>query len=124
MEEKSSGLFCVIVRFTNLEGDPLSGSDWSVEAMDEDPLVDDTLGESTLDASGEARIYFSVADVSSADSPGERNPDLYFILKHYRREVMRTPTRYNVNFEALDAVTGRPDQLTQDFGTFKVDIGR
>jgi len=122
MEQKSSGLFNVIVRFTNLQGAPLAGPQWSVEVVDEDPLRDDRLGTSSLNEHGEGRVFFSVADVASLDSPGERKPDLYFILKRNGREVFRTGVERDVDFEALDPVTGRPHDLTRDFGTIEVDI--
>lgn len=123
MSPKSSGLFTVIVRFENLRGEPLAGRDWRVEVRDEDPLADDELGAASLDANGSARILISVADIQSGDSPGERTPDLYFVLYHYGREVWRSRVQQDVDFEALDPVTGEPDRLTQDFGTLRVDIG-
>lgn len=123
MGEKTSGLFCAIIRFTNLKGEPLAGPEWTVEAVDEDPLADDDLGTSTLDANGEGRVFIAVADISSIDSPAERNPDLYFVLRHYGTEVYRTPVRHQVDFESLDPVTGGAKHLTQDFGTCQVDIG-
>ena len=121
MEQKSSGLFNVIVRFTNISGEPLSGPGWSVEVFDEDPLVDDRLGSSSLNENGEGRVFFSVADVASFDSPGERKPDLYFILKRDGREIFRSGVERDVDFEELDPVTGRPHHLTRHFGTIKVD---
>lgn len=123
MSEKTSGLFRVIVRFENHRGEPLGGRDWTVELRDEDPLADGVLGRATLDDDGAAGILFSVADVQSPDSPGERRPDLYFVLFHYGREVYRSRVEYDVDFEALDPVSGEPDRLTQDFGTIQVNIG-
>ena len=122
MGEKSSGLFLAIVRFTDAGGEPLAGPDWSVEALDADPLADDDLGTSTLDENGEGRVILAVADIASIDSPGERKPDLFFILKRHGREIYRTPVHYDVDFEKLDEVTGNPEQLTQDFGTIRVNI--
>ena len=122
MDEKSSGLFLAIVRFTDTQGIALSGGHWTVEAWDADPLKDDHLGRSTLDEHGEGRIIIAVADVISIDSPGERNPDLYFVLKHHGREVYRTPVQFDVNFEELNPVTGLADRLTQDFGTIQVHL--
>jgi hypothetical protein len=124
MNEKTSGLFRAIVRFTNAAGKPLTGPDWRVTLLDEDPLVDDELGADALDDDGRARILISVADVLSVDSPGERKPDLYFVLSHYGREVFRSKALEDVDFEQLDPVSGEPDQVTRDFGTFEVDIGR
>ncbi len=123
MNEKTSGLFQVIVRFTNMRGEPLAGRDWKVAVMDEDPMDDDELGKATLNDEGEARLLLSMSDVLSIDSPGERKPDLYFVLYHYDREVYRSSVWRDVDFEALDPVTGEADQLTRDFGTLKVNIG-
>lgn len=120
---KSSGLFRAIVHFENTRGEPLAGRDWKVAVRDADPLADDELGLATLDEHGGAHILIAVADVLSLDSPAERTPDLYFVLYHYGREVFRSPVMQDVDFEALDPVTGEPDQLTRDFGTFRVPIG-
>jgi hypothetical protein len=122
MGKKSSGLFLAIVRFVNTNGVPLEGPDWSVEARDADPLADDDLGTSTLDEYGEGRVILAVADMASLDSPGERKPDLYFVLKHRGREVYRSPVQFDVDFEQLDPVTGDPVRLTRDFGTIRVNL--
>jgi hypothetical protein len=119
---KSSGLFLAIVRFVDANGDPLAGPAWSVEALDADPLADDDLGTATLDENGEGRIILTVADIASLDSPGERKPDLYFVLRQHGREVYQSPVQFDVDFERLDPVTGDPDQLTRDFGTIQVNL--
>jgi hypothetical protein len=119
---KTSGLYCAIVRFENLQGEPLAGSNWKVTLRDEDPLADDELGSAGLDEDGGAQLLISVADVLSLDSPGERAPDLYFVLQHFGREVFRSQVLPDVDFEALDPVSGEPNRITQDFGTIQVDI--
>jgi hypothetical protein len=121
---KSSGLFRAIVHFENARGEPLRGRDWKVSVRDADPLADDELGTATLDERGGAQILIAVADILSLDSPGERTPDLYFVLYHYGREVFRSQIMQDVDFEALDPVSGEPNQLTRDFGTLRVPIGR
>lgn len=120
MGEKTSGLFRVIVTFHDTEGAPLSGRDWRVKLYDEDPIDDGLLAQSSLDTNGEASMMFSVADVKSWDSPGERKPDLYFKLIHEGGEVWRSETFKNVDFEELDPVSGRETGLTQSFGPFRV----
>ena len=123
MSGKTSGLYCAIVRFENHKGEALAGSNWKVAIRDEDPLADDELGSAVLDERGAAQILISASDVLSLDSPGERDPDLYFVLFHFGREVFRSQVMPDVDFESLDPVSGEPSRITQDFGTIQVNIG-
>ena len=120
MGEKTSGLFRVIVTFHDLEGAPLAGAGWRVKLYDKDPVDDGLLAEARLDANGEASMMFSVADVKSWDSPGERKPDLYFKLLRDKAEIWRSEVFPDVDFEELDPVSGRETALTQAFGPFRV----
>ena len=122
MGERTSGLFKVVVRFTDPHGKPLPGTGWRVRAFDEDPLRDDELGYAALNPDGEAHLLMTVSDIKSIDSPDERSPDLYFVLErdgeeHFRSEVFR-----DVDFESLDPVTGNPDAITRSFGPFAVAV--
>ena len=118
---KTSGLFCAIVKFVDDAGQPLAGKGWTVDVLDRDALIDDCLGSASLDGNGEARILIAVADVMSLDSPGERTPDLYFTLLHDGREVFRSEVVEDVDFEALDPVSGDPVGITREFGPYRVD---
>ncbi len=122
MSNTSSGLFKVLVSFTNLEGNPLTGSSWRVKVRDQDPLFDGTLGEARLDENGGAGILISVADISSLDSPGERTPDLYFVLYHQGKKFFTSGVTENVDFEQINPATQRATaNTTQSFGPYKVD---
>ena len=122
MSNGSSGLFRVIVSFTDTEGKPLGDGSWSVKVRDKDPLFDGKLGEAKLDANGSAGILISVADISSLDSPGERTPDIYFVLYQNGKKILTTAVTENVNFESIDPVTGRATtSMTQTFGPYKVE---
>jgi hypothetical protein len=122
MSGKTSGLFCAIVKFEDSGGQPLTGPDWAVVARDRDALRDNTLGEASLDEQGQARILIAVTDVMSADSPGERMPDLYFSLRLRGREVFRSEVEIDVDFESLDPVSGDPVRITREFGPYRVDV--
>jgi hypothetical protein len=113
-------IFKVIASFKRPNGSALTGSKYTVTLMDEDRFFDDKLGDSPLDTNGEAPFLIYTADIVSIDSPDERTPDIYFVVKSDGREIHRTDVIRNVSFDGTDAVTGRPDATTQTFGPFEV----
>ena len=113
-------LFKVIARFENAEGRPFFGSAYKVSLLDKDRLFDDRLGSTSLSDDGTAEFLFSVADIFSIDSIGERTPDIYFVITEDGNEVFRSEVFPEVNFDATDPVTGREDSLTKEFGPFRV----
>ena len=113
-------MFRVIASFVDAEGEPLTGAEYAVKLRDEDPLFDDKLGVSTLNAAGEAEFLFTTADIVSVDSPNERKPDLYFIVTRNGREIFHSQVFDDVDFDAVDPVTGRGDGLTRRFGPFRI----
>ncbi len=116
----SSGIFKVIAAFTDADGSPLTGDDYSVVILDEDRYFDDKLGESKLNAEGSADFIITAADILSFDSAGETTPDLYFVVRKDGKEVFRSDVFSEVDFETIDPVTGRSKAGTQSFGPFKV----
>jgi len=119
---KTSGLFCAIARFNEESGKPLTGEGWTASVRDRDTLMDDHLGRVEVDADGVATFLLSVADIKSIDSPGERNPDLYFTLFYDGREVFRSEVIENVDFESLHRVSGDPVKITREFGPYTVKL--
>ncbi len=113
-------LFKVIARFENAEGQPFFGSEYKVTLIDEDRLFDDKLGSVSLSEDGTAEFVFSVSEIFSVDSPGERTPDLYFLITEHGNEVFRSEVIPEVNFDATDPVTGRQDNVTREFGPYRV----
>lgn len=113
-------LFKVIAKFENAEGQPFFGSEYKVALLDEDRLLDDKLGTVSLSEDGTAEFLFSAADILSIDSPGERTPDLYFLITEHGNEVFRSDVIPEVDFDVTDPVTGRQDNLTREFGPYKV----
>ena len=122
MNGKTSGLFCAIAQFKDELGNPLTSGGWTASVSDQDALLDDHLGMVELDADGVATFLLSVADIKSIDSPGERNPDLYFTLFHNGREIFRSEVIENVDFESLHRVSGDPVKITQEFGPYQVKL--
>lgn len=116
----TAAIFKVIASFKRPNGSALTGPQYTVTLMDEDRFFDDKLGASPLDTNGEATFLVFTADIVSIDSPNERTPDIYFVVKNDGREIHRTEVRPNVNFEGTDAVTGRPNATTQSFGPYEV----
>ena len=113
-------VFKVIASFQDADGNPLAGDDYTVRLLDKDRFFDDKLGASPLDATGVAEFLIFVADIVSIDSPGERTPDIYFVVRKGDREIFRSAVFPDVNFDQTDPVTGRPDALTKSFGPFRV----
>ena len=116
----SSGIFKVIGKFTDGDGNPLTGSDYEVALLDEDKYFDDKLGTSALSSEGEAEFLVTIADILSIDSVGETTPDLYFVVRKGGKEIFRSDVFAEVDFEAKDPVTGRAKGLTKAFGPFQV----
>lgn len=116
----SSGLFKIIVAFEDAQGNPLTGPDYRVRVYDQDRFFDDKLGKAGLDAEGRAEFLVPVADIMSIDSPGEHTPDIYFILEKDGEEIFRSQVFENVDFESINPVTARADQLTRSFGPFRI----
>ena len=116
----TADLFRVIARFENAEGRPFFGSEYEVRLLDKDRLLDDKLGSTSLSEDGTAEFLFSAADVLSIDSPGERTPDIYFVISEHGNEVFRSEVFPEVNFDTINPVTGLRDSLTKEFGPFRV----
>ena len=113
-------LFKVIARFENAEGRPFFGSEYKVTLLDRDRLLDDNLGSSSLSEDGTAEFVFSASDILSIDSVGERTPDIYFVITEHGNEVFRSEIFPEVDFDATNPVTGRQDNVTREFGPFRV----
>ena len=116
----TADLFRVIARFENAEGRPFFGSEYEVSLLDKDRVFDDKLGAASISEDGTAEFTFSAADIVSVDSMGERTPDIYFVIKENGNEVWRSEVFDEVDFDATDPVTGRRDNLTREFGPFRV----
>jgi hypothetical protein len=116
----TSGIFKVIGKFTDTNGNPLTGDAYEVALLDEDKFFDDKLGTSALSADGEAEFLITAADILSIDSISETTPDLYFVVRQEGKEIFRSEVFSEVDFEAADPVTGRGKNLTRSFGPFEV----
>ena len=113
-------MFKVIAKFQTSDGKPLTGADYTVKLLDKDRFFDDKLGSSSLDANGSAEFLIYVADIISIDSPGERTPDIYFVVTKGGRKIFCSEDFPDVNFGKINPVTGRSDGLTKTFGPFRV----
>lgn len=113
-------LFKVVARFENAEGGPFFGSEYKVTLLDKDRLLDDKLGSTSLSEDGTAEFLFSASDILSIDSVGERTPDIYFVITEHGNEVFRSEIFPEVDFDEVDPVTGRQDNVTREFGPFRV----
>ena len=110
----------MIAEFTDANGSPLSGDEYSVALLDQDRFFNDKLGAAGLNADGSGEFLVSAADILSFDSAGEQTPDLYFLLRKDGKEIFRSDVFQDVDFQSDDPVAGRPRGLTRKFGPFAV----
>jgi hypothetical protein len=118
----TSGIYKVTATFQNAGGGPVTGPGIEAGLRDKDRFFDDKLGVCTLNDRGEAEFIFTAEDIDSIDSRGETRPDLYFVLWRNGEEIFRSEVFANVDFDAIDPVTGRKKGLTQAFGPFSVNV--
>ncbi len=114
-------LIKVIAKFVNKKtGKPVTGEKYVVKLYDSDIVSDDFMGEGKLNNEGVFEILTDLGRAVSADSPLEKNPDLYFELFEEHKVIFQSKVFKDVDFLKEDKVSGRKSALTQDFGTFEV----
>jgi|GEM_PF-611573 len=105
------------------DGRPITGDDLLVWIYDRDPFQDDLLGECGVDANGFGELMFDLGKVSSLDSPGETDPDVYLEVLRAGTPVFRSQVKRDVDFLSRHPVTGMAGSLTKDLGVFEVGLG-
>ena len=103
-------------------GLPLSQPHIQARLYDHDPISDDLLAETILDASGEAHWLFDLSSARSKDSPMENKPDLYVELVLDGNVFFQSPVLHNVNFSSPDEITGENRNRTRELDIFHVDF--
>lgn len=101
-------------------GAPVTGDDIRVRIFDRDPLHDDLLGECGVDSNGAGELMFDLGQVSSIDSPGETDPDIYLEVFRAGAPVFRSQVKRDVDFLSRNPFTGMAGSLTKDLGVFLV----
>ena len=111
----------VIARFIDKStGKPLGGNDLTAKLYDKDIFDDDFLGEAKLNDKGKAEIFADLDDASSADTPLEGYPDLYFVLQNQTGVIYRSKVFHNVDFLRDTNVSQQHFSATHDLGTLEV----
>ena len=87
---------------------------------DKDIFNDDFLGEAKLNDKGKAEIFADLDDASSADTPLEGYPDLYFVLQNQTGVIFKSKVFHNVDFLADTNVFQQHFSATHDLGTLEV----
>ena len=100
---------------------PLTGSSYEFKLYDQDPIVDDLLGTSKLNARGEAKLSFHLDKIKSLDSPAETKPDLYFILYDDRMEIYKSRVLRDLDLEKYGEFSA-DEGYTYDLGTYVIDV--
>lgn len=105
---------------TASDGTPVTGNDVRVQIFDRDLLHDDLLGECGVDANGAGEVVFNLGLVSSVDSPGETDPDVYLVVTRNGTPVFKSHVIADIDFLSRHPVTGMAGSLTKDLGVFVV----
>lgn len=99
--------------------EPILGTDYVVKFYDEDLVVDDFLGESTLDDYGHAQIVVQEKDYRFGGSALEKYPDIYFKLFKDDQMIYKSQVFKNTHLvEAEDYPTS--GRLHYRLGTFEI----
>lgn len=77
------------------------------ELRDADPVSDDLLATATVQSTGKAEFLFDTEDVASGDSPFEKRPDLYLLIKDSNGSpIFRSAILPDIDFEKRDPISG------------------
>lgn len=96
----------------------LTGTGYTVRLYDKDIVGADFLGESALDENGVATISCSHSSFSEWNKL-EKYPDLYFILLHDGKEILKSKLMENVDIDFQEQFKMGEGEIV-DLGTFLV----
>lgn len=101
------------------ENIPVTGEAYTLRLFDKDVFEDDYLGESSLDAHGEARIVFGHKAFGNAFNL-EKLPDFYFVLYNNNVPVFKSKIMQDLNLSMLENYQPGEGEIV-DLGTFLVE---
>ncbi len=81
---------------------PIGGESYMLELYDEDKKDVDFLGSGPLNEQGIADIRFNPQDINQGEEDSilpETKPDIFFVIKKDGKEVYRSTTTYDIDFE-------------------------
>jgi len=114
-------LFNVSGGFTyKSSGDPLTGEEYNVWLYDKDPLIDDKMGEGTLDKEGRFEVTCDLSDASFINLPGESKPDFYVILLKNGHEIFRSEVFHDTVSYVKSPISHRKRGIIVHLGTFEI----
>ena len=97
----------VLARLKNRAGDPGAIVGRIVRLYDADPLSDDFLSSSTVDADGTAAFLFDLARCQGLDSLFETKPDLFCVVTaDDGRIIYRSTIHADTDFLSIDPASG------------------
>jgi hypothetical protein len=87
---------------------------------DQDLVSNDLLGDAPLDPMGRVQFQFDLKSISSIDSPGEVQPDLYIQILLDDVEVFRTAVKKDVLLMADGSADPMQSTNALDLGDFQL----
>ncbi len=96
----------------------LTGDAYTVRLYDMDIFEDDSLGESTLDKNGIAKISFTHSSFS--DWSTENKPDFHFVLYKNKNEIFQSKVLEDLDIDTIERFKMGEGKVI-DLGTFLID---
>ena len=82
-------------------------SGMKAELHDADPISDDHLATAVVSSDGKLEYLFDTEDAEGGDSPFEKRPDLYILIKNPDGDIIfRSLVLNNVDFDQRDPISG------------------
>ena len=100
-------------------GEPLTGTEYSVRLYDKDVFNDDYLGESVPDEDGVAKFLLSQGDFSQPLNL-DNKPDFYFVVYKNKQQIFKSKVMSNLDLSNIEEFIMKEGEVI-DLGTFLIE---
>jgi len=100
-------------------GEPLTGTEYSVRLYDKDVFNDDYLGESVPDEEGVAKFLLSQGDFSQPLNL-DNKPDFYFVVYKNKQQIFKSKVMSNLDLSNIEEFIMKEGEVI-DLGTFLIE---